>query len=138
MLSFREIAAHVSWRLPGCHLMLVHKTRVDWRGLKSSAYLILSKEYYFQFCDSQTSTNCYYHQRVNNSSDRAAQMTTRQQAACMVFTSIYLPPLSPMPWSHTMVAWCLPLGLTTYVRPYSTRRPPRPPAPIHPWRARPA
>lgn len=99
VLSFREIAAHVSWRLPGCHLMLVHKTRVDWRGLKSSAYLILSKEYYFQFCDSQTSTNCYYHQRVNNSSDRAAQMTTRQQAACMhgFITSIYLPPLSPMP-----------------------------------------
>lgn len=31
----------------------------------------------------------------------------------------YLAPLSPRPWSQTMVALCVPLGLTTCVLPYS-------------------
>jgi hypothetical protein len=31
----------------------------------------------------------------------------------------YLVPLSPRPWSQTMVALCVPLGLTTCVLPYS-------------------
>uniref|UniRef100_A0A7C8YVZ6 Uncharacterized protein n=1 Tax=Opuntia streptacantha TaxID=393608 RepID=A0A7C8YVZ6_OPUST len=30
-----------------------------------------------------------------------------------------LPPLSPRPCSQTIVAWCLPFGLTTYVLPNS-------------------
>ena len=34
----------------------------------------------------------------------------------------YLAPLSPRPWSQTMVALCAPLGLTTCVRPYSNGR----------------
>ena len=47
--------------------------------------------------------------------------------------SWYLAPLSPRPWSHTMVARCLPFGLTTYVLPQSTLLLLRPPGTIdHP------
>lgn len=44
----------------------------------------------------------------------------------------YLAPLSPRPWSQTMVALCAPLGLTTCVRPYSSLFPPASNHPIPP------